>query len=57
MAIGASFGGDEGRQYIQLLTDTAWWEEPEHAAVLGRSLDAAEAKRGNPKPPPEKPHP
>lgn len=54
MALGAMFGGKEGKRYIEHLQELAW--APENAETGGKLLDAADARHATfADPPAERP--
>ena len=51
--VGAIFGGEDGKEYIEQLIEIAWWHEPDQADSEKQALAIASAKHKPLSAPPE----
>ena len=51
--VGAIFGGEDGRRYLENLIERAWWDEPDRVEQERESLAVAESKQERPVPRPK----
>lgn len=49
-ALGSAFGGESGRDYIEHLSNKAWWDDPERVNKQGEMMDITDNRHGNPNP-------